>query len=100
MRQAEKKWKKTGLEVHSQIFCLQKSTFQKAIKDAKRVYLQDKVNSRVDQPKQLWKVLNVSLGRDGRLNRTHSERRMKVWQLWLACHCIFPWLPLLYALRQ
>jgi hypothetical protein len=63
MRQSEKKWKKTGLEVHRQIFLLQKSTFQKAIKDAKRVYLQDKVNSLADQPKRLWKVLNVSLGR-------------------------------------
>jgi hypothetical protein len=56
-------WRGSGLEVHRQIFLSEKAIFHQGIKEAKVDYLKGKVTTLANQPKQLWRTLNSSLGR-------------------------------------
>ena len=61
-RQAERKWKKSGLTIHKEIFKSQKTECIKVIKNEKRKYVNDKISS-TNSSKDLFKICNVMLGK-------------------------------------
>jgi hypothetical protein len=63
LRSAEKDWRQSRLDVHQEIYKNCKHLYHAAIKKAKRLHLQSKVEKLHHDPKQLWKELNRSLGR-------------------------------------
>jgi hypothetical protein len=63
MRRAEKKWRRTGLDVFRDEFLKCKLALHKAIKVAKETYLKNVLEELSDNPKSLWKQLNSALGR-------------------------------------
>ena len=60
-RRAERKWRKTGLTVHRQIYAGHRNTVSRMIRDAKRKFLRDRVQN-ASSTRELFSVSNEMLG--------------------------------------
>jgi hypothetical protein len=63
MRQKERLWRKSKLEIHLLCFRESKAAFHTSIKVAKSNSLKRDIEKFSDSPKQLWRILNAAAGR-------------------------------------
>ena len=61
-RQAERKWRKTGLQVHREIFCEARDKVKFLISKSKKEYYKDKISSSCDSQKALFSAVKELLG--------------------------------------
>ena len=66
---AERIWRDSKLTVHKQIFKSQKLNLTKLIRDAKRTYYSNKIDSSKNTQKELFKVTNSLLNPDHGANK-------------------------------
>ncbi|GFR96868.1 hypothetical protein ElyMa_000979700 [Elysia marginata] len=57
-RSAEKKWRKTHLEVHRQAFVNARKNTNKLITGAKQIYTKNKISDSKSNPKELFRIVN------------------------------------------
>ncbi|GFR81941.1 ATP-dependent DNA helicase [Elysia marginata] len=57
-RSAEKKWRKTHLEVHRQAFVDARKNTNKLITAAKQIYTKNKISDSTSNPKELFRTVN------------------------------------------
>ncbi|GFS26592.1 ATP-dependent DNA helicase [Elysia marginata] len=57
-RSAEKKWRKTHLEVHRQAFVNARKNTNKLITAAKQIYTKNKISDSKSNPKELFRIVN------------------------------------------
>lgn len=63
-RQAERRWRKTGLVVHRQIFIAERQNVNDLLLKTRQNYYNDRINESRGNTKELFKFANTLLGRD------------------------------------
>ena len=63
-RKAEHHWRKSGLEVHRQIYCNLRDKFNACVKEAKVAFFNEKVTACGSDQKALFRVVNQLLGKN------------------------------------
>jgi hypothetical protein len=63
VRQAEKKWRQSGLQVFRELLVEEKRNYHKMLLNARRQYLTNQLYENTANPRLTWKTLNLCLGR-------------------------------------
>jgi hypothetical protein len=77
LRQIERTWRKSGLEVHKQMFCAQRTIWRQEIIRAKAEYYSSKVADCQNDTKQLFKTMNGLLQKSSKpVLPSHTSKQL------------------------